>query len=145
MVITGGSRGLGLELAREFGRQGAKLARGLDAVTERGDVRQRDEVDGAIDRIARRCGRIDVLVNNAGIIQDGPFDQMTVEEFENAQRGHLFGPLMATLAVRPHLRRAGDGRIVNIVSMGGSCSAGLVEFRHRRSAPRAPSSGLSAP
>jgi NAD(P)-dependent dehydrogenase (short-subunit alcohol dehydrogenase family) len=94
-------------------------ARGIDAVAERCDVRDRADVDGAIDRIARRLGRIDVLVNNAGVIQAGPLAQTTLADFEDALRVHLFGPLATTFAVLPHLRRTGGGRIVNIVSLGG--------------------------
>jgi len=137
VVITGGSRGLGLELAREFASEGARLVllardedelaraeselspAGARVLAVRCDVRERSEVSSAIDRAAREFGRIDVLVNNAGIIQVGPLDHMTREDFENAMAVHFRGPLETMLAVLPHLRRVGGGRIVNIASIGG--------------------------
>jgi len=89
VVITGGSRGLGLVLARQFAREGARLAlmarhkndleraqRELARLTDVGiyacDVRRRAEVDATVHDIAYDFGRIDVLVNNAGVIQGGP-------------------------------------------------------------------------
>jgi NAD(P)-dependent dehydrogenase (short-subunit alcohol dehydrogenase family) len=137
VLITGGSRGLGLVLAREFlaeGAQVALLARDPDELrrarttlhadpsriaTIPCDIRQRDEVDKAVAAIAERFGSVDVLVNNAGIIQVGPLDHMTIADFEDAMAIHLFGPLYTTMAVLPHMRRSKAGRIVNITSVGG--------------------------
>jgi NAD(P)-dependent dehydrogenase (short-subunit alcohol dehydrogenase family) len=136
IVITGGSRGLGLVMAREFLREGARvalLARDRDELTRAEadlsnprrvlaipcDIRQKEQVDKAIAIVAEHFGRIDVLVNNAGIIQVGPMDHMTVSDFEEALAVHLFGPLYTTLAVLPHMRAIQQGRIVNITSVGG--------------------------
>jgi NAD(P)-dependent dehydrogenase (short-subunit alcohol dehydrogenase family) len=138
VVITGGSRGLGLLMARELAAEGARLAilardpgeldlarRELAALGGHRvlalpcDVGDRDEVSWAIDAAAERFGRLDVLINNAGVIQVGPLEHMTVEDFEEALRVHFWGPLYATLAAIPHLRRRGNGRIVNIASIGG--------------------------
>jgi NAD(P)-dependent dehydrogenase (short-subunit alcohol dehydrogenase family) len=158
VVITGGSRGLGLVIARQLAREGARialLARDADelrraAIDIQGhgsmpltipcDVGDRAQAQQAIERVAEQFGRLDVLINDAGTIQVGPAEHMTVDDFEAAMRVHFWGPLYLTLAALPHLRRsrpasprlgrghavalraeAGDraGRIVNISSIGG--------------------------
>ena len=137
VVITGGSRGLGLVIARELADEGARLtllARdsaeleraaqdiatyGAEVQTLACDVRDRHDVERAIQRVVETCGRIDVLINNAGVIQTGPVEHMQVEDFEDAMAVHLWGPLYAMLAAVPHMRRQGGGRIVNISSIGG--------------------------
>jgi NAD(P)-dependent dehydrogenase (short-subunit alcohol dehydrogenase family) len=136
VVLITGARGLGLVMARRFAAEGARLAllardeRELtsartellsaspDVLTLKCDIRNRNEVDAAMASIVAQFGRLDVLVNNAGIIQVGPLEHMTVGDFENAMAVHFFGPLYLTLAALPHMRRAGSGRIVNITSVG---------------------------
>jgi NAD(P)-dependent dehydrogenase (short-subunit alcohol dehydrogenase family) len=139
VVITGGSRGLGLVLARQLADEGARLtlvarteedlahaedeirARQpfADVMTVPGDVRVPDDAELAIASAIERYGRVDVLINNAGVIQVGPLDHMTPEDFEDAMKTHFWGPLFMTLAAIPHMRRQGEGRIVNISSIGG--------------------------
>jgi NAD(P)-dependent dehydrogenase (short-subunit alcohol dehydrogenase family) len=137
VLIMGGSRGLGLVMAREFAKAGAHvvltardedelerarqdlLGRGFDATTIVCDVTDRAQIDAAIARVVHDRGTIDVLVNNAGVIQVGPMAHMTVADFESAMATHFWGPLHAILAALPHMRRAGAGRIVNISSIGG--------------------------
>jgi NAD(P)-dependent dehydrogenase (short-subunit alcohol dehydrogenase family) len=137
-VITGGSRGLGLLMARELVSAGARVAllardadeldlarRELAALGGQRvfalpcDVGDPKELRWAIDAAAERFGRLDILINNAGIIQVGPLEHMAVEDFEVAMRVHFWAPLHATLAALPHLRRQETGRIVNIASIGG--------------------------
>jgi NAD(P)-dependent dehydrogenase (short-subunit alcohol dehydrogenase family) len=137
VVITGGSRGLGLALARRFAAEGARvvllartaqdLDRARDDLARRGfsafavpcDVRDRRQVDEAIAAVAAEHGAIDVLLNVAGIIQVGPFAHMELEDFGNAMDTHFWGPLHTIRAALPHLRRSAVGRIVNVSSIGG--------------------------
>ena len=136
VVITGGSRGLGLVIARRLGAEGARLcllARNEDELiraaeqfppdTElmpvRCDIRRRADVRAAVDSILGRWGRIDVLINNAGVIQVGPLEHMTTDDFENAMATHFWGPLHLMFEIVPSMRERGFGRIVNISSIGG--------------------------
>jgi NAD(P)-dependent dehydrogenase (short-subunit alcohol dehydrogenase family) len=138
VVITGGSRGLGLVMARMFVDEGARvvlLARDLielerakeelesrgrgEVMTLRCDVRRRGDVRAAIDTILDTWRTVDVLINNAGIIQVGPLEHMDHEDFENAMATHFWGPLHLILEVTPVMRHRRFGRIVNIASIGG--------------------------
>ena len=141
VLITGGSRGLGLVLAREFAAAGARLTlcsrdanellRAEDDLTERGvkpltvqcDVTDRDRVREMVAVARRTNGPIDVLVNNAGVIQVGPFEEMREEDYEQSLRTHFWGPLYTCLEVLPEMKARGEGRIVNIASVGGKVAA----------------------
>ncbi len=136
VVITGG-RGLALELARRYAREGARIAllardraelqraqrelerMGTEVYVHVCDIRNQDEVHAAVNAILDRFGRIDVLVDNAGVMQVGPIENMSVDVFRDAMAVHTWGPLYLTLAVAPHMKRRGEGRIVNISSIGG--------------------------
>jgi len=137
VVITGGSRGLGLVMARQLAAEGANLtlmardphevARAAQELADlpiqvlsiAGDVRNQVEAQQMIDAAMQRFGRVDVLINNAGVIQTGPIEHMTVEDFREALAVHTMGPLYTMLAAVPYMRRQGGGRIVNICSIGG--------------------------
>jgi NAD(P)-dependent dehydrogenase (short-subunit alcohol dehydrogenase family) len=137
VLITGGSRGLGLVLAREFAAEGARLtivardrveleqaradlaARGAEVLAFACDVRDQADVQSAIERVVARYGSIDVLINNAGVIQAGPIEHMQVADFEDALNTHLWGPLYMMFAATPYMRRQSGGRVVNIASIGG--------------------------
>jgi NAD(P)-dependent dehydrogenase (short-subunit alcohol dehydrogenase family) len=137
VLITGGSRGLGLLMAREFGRLGARviLAARDEAELQRAqhdlrsqeisatilvaDIATESQAHGVVAEAIDRHGRLDVLVNNAGVITVGPVDHMTVADFEEAMATHFWGPLHTMFAAIPHMRRSGGGRIVNISSIGG--------------------------
>ncbi len=83
------------------------------------DVTQRDDVDEMTRRIIEHWGAIDLVFNVAGVIEVGPFDTMTIDDFQKSMNTHCWGVLHTTLAVVPTMRRAGWGRIVNIASLGG--------------------------
>src|SRR5206468_3204388 len=83
------------------------------------DVTAAPQVAGMIDGIVRHFGSIDVVVNNAGVIQVGPVEHMTLADFDQAMRTHFWAPLYVIEAALPHMRRQRGGRIVNISSIGG--------------------------
>ena len=137
VVIFGGSRGLGLVIARELVAEGAhvvlsardpeELDRARSSIegdpslisTRPCDIRDREQVRHTIDSVAEELGAIDVLINDAGIIQVGPFEHMAMADFEDALATHFWGPLFAIDAALPHMKRGGARRIVNISSIGG--------------------------
>ncbi len=137
VVITGGSRGLGLTLARQFASRGANLALvardadelerareelsayHVEVLTIACDVTEPEQVESMMARVRDCFGDIDVLINNAGTIQVGPMEEMTVPDYEEAMRLHFYAPLYTTLAVLPEMRKRQSGRIVNIASIGG--------------------------
>ncbi len=139
-LITGGSRGLGLVLARQLAAEGARLTlvardaqelavaaeelRGYGTQVETciADVRQQEAVNQAVAQTIQRFGRIDMLINNAGVIKAGPIEHMGVDDYREAIDTHMMGPLFGMMAVAPHMQRQGGGRIVNIASVGGLVS-----------------------
>lgn len=139
VVITGGSRGLGLALARTFLKRGTRVAllardpealqrahqllAGMGHVLVRPcDVRDQNQVQEAINEIRNQFGGIDVLVNNAGTLTVGPMDTMTADEYRESLDVFFWGPLHTTLAALPEMRKRRSGRIVNISSIGGKIS-----------------------
>jgi NAD(P)-dependent dehydrogenase (short-subunit alcohol dehydrogenase family) len=136
-LITGAARGLGEAIARCFldagarlmlcdinGEAAEKLAGSLDAsgrrvLAQRVDVTAEGEVQAAVDKAVEHFGRIDVLVNCAGIIKHCPIEQMSLEAFESVLRVNLTGIFLCCRAVLPVMKKQGKGKIVNMASIGG--------------------------
>ena len=140
VLITGGSRGLGLVLARQAAVEGARVAicardeaeleRARQELVELADdasaimvlardVTEATEVRTLVAEVENRFGPVDVLINNAGIIVAGPLENMDTRDFEECMNTHFWAPYHAMQAVLPAMRRRGEGRIVNISSLGG--------------------------
>jgi short-subunit dehydrogenase len=137
VLITGGSRCLGLVLAREFAAQGARVAicarddddlrtvrdqfaaRADHFFSSQCDVSDPGQVQSLLTSVENALGPIDVLVNNAGTILVGPLEHMSVADFEEAMRINFWGALHTTLGVLPGMKHRHQGRIVNITSIGG--------------------------
>lgn len=136
-MITGAARGLGEATARRFHQAGArlalcdingeaveKLARSLDAagrrvLGQRVDVTVEADVQVAVDKAVEHFGRIDVLVNCAGILKHSPIEQMSLEAFESVLKVNLTGTFLCCRAVVPVMKKQGKGKIVNMASLGG--------------------------
>jgi NAD(P)-dependent dehydrogenase (short-subunit alcohol dehydrogenase family) len=163
ILITGGSRGLGLVLARELGSEDAQVVicarddeelatarldlekRGVKVLAVKCDITSEHDVAQMVNAVHQRFGGIDVLVNNAGVIQVGPIEVMTPADFEHALQTHFWGPLNTILAVLPHMRASKSGRIVNISSIGGKISVPhLVPYSASKFALVGLSEGLTA-
>ncbi|MHB8597417.1 MAG: SDR family NAD(P)-dependent oxidoreductase [Ktedonobacteraceae bacterium] len=140
VLITGGSRGLGLAVAEEFAAQGAKLvicARNEQelqqaqkhfspaktaVLTVQCDVTDHDQVQQLIEKALNRFGQIDIVVNNAGIISAGPVRTLTREDFAESMNVIFWGTYNTSMAVLPHMLARKQGSIVNITSIGGKVS-----------------------
>ncbi len=163
VLITGGSRGLGLGLAREFARRGSHLvlcARNPDelerarqdlasshgrVVTRQCDITHREQVECMIEETLRDFGRIDILVNNAGTISVGPIQTMTVDDFEHAMDVMFWGMVYTTLAALPRMQQQGEAHIVNITSIGGKVAVPhLIPYSCAKFAAVAFSEGIRA-
>jgi short-subunit dehydrogenase len=136
-LITGGSRGLGLQIARELCSRGAKvslLARDADelahakndlerykteVLTVQCDLLESQQIQSAVRETLQRFGKIDILINNAGTIEVGPMQHFQLKDFDREMRLHFWAPYILQFLVVPQMRTRGGGRIVNISSIGG--------------------------
>ena len=134
-LVTGGTRGLGLQVAREFGAGGASVVvcgrsrdnldqavadltgRGIDAHGVVCDVTDREQVRALIGETVEHFGRLDIVVNNAGVMRVGPAEAMQEAHFTEAMDIMYWGPFNVAREALPHLRTT-EGSLVNITSVG---------------------------
>ena len=137
VLVTGSSRGIGAEMIKAFGKRGAKCVvnyfsdpqgqnkTDADAVAKElkepllidADVTKPDQVEAMMKQIQKKCGGLDILVNNSGIIRDRTIKKMTLEEFESIIRVNLTGTFNVTQKAMPVLRNG--GRVINMSSVSG--------------------------
>lgn len=128
VLITGGSSGIGKSIGEFLSEKSFKVY-GTSRNPERNtglsfdllslDVTKKETITSAIDQIIKTEGRIDVLINNAGVGITGPIEETPEEEIKKAFETNYFGPLNVTKAVLPHMREQGGGLIINITSIAG--------------------------
>ena len=136
-LITGSGQGIGLEIATEFAKAGAKvmlndinedtLKEAVESLTSQGftaegviaNVAKEDDVKNAIDETVKKFGRIDILVNNAGIQHVAPIEEFPSEKFSLILDIMLKGPFYAIKHAFPIMKEQGYGRILNMASING--------------------------
>ena len=148
-VVTGAARGVGLAIARKFLASGdavalldidattlatttASLAAPTEVLSIVCDVSQPAEVEAAIAQVDRRFGRLDALVNNAGIAVFKPILETTVEDWTRVLATNLTGPFLCTQACAPLMLRSGGGSVVNIASISGVREHAACRLRHQQ-------------
>jgi short-subunit dehydrogenase len=137
ILITGGSRGLGFALAKLLAQRGARLAlcarspehlgqaqieleqAGAEVATFVTDVSKPGQVQKLLRDVMRHYGQLDVLINNAGIIQVSPQEALDLTDFEQTMKTNFWASLYTMFAAIPIFKKQGEGRIVNITSIGG--------------------------
>ena len=136
-LISGGSRGLGLEIARQICARGGKVALlardakelgraksdlehfGTEVLTVQCDLLETAQIQSAVQQTLERFRKIDILINNAGIVEVGPLGHMQFKDFDRAMRLHFWAPFVLQFLTVPRMRVQGGGHIVNISSIGG--------------------------
>jgi len=132
-IITGAAKGIGFATAQRFAQEGAKVMIadiGLEALKAAAlqipgseayvmNVTDRASIQAAVDQIMQRHGRIDILINNAGITQDARLVKMTEAQFDTVIDVNLKGVFNCTQIVVPHMLEVGSGAVVNASSVVG--------------------------
>ena len=159
VVITGASSGLGEAAARRLAQSGAKLvlgARRLDRLqalakelslgpeaVARTDVTRRDEVKRLVDRAVKSHGRIDVMINNAGLMPQSLLERLKIDEWDRMIDVNIKGVLYGVAAALPHMIAQKSGHFINVSSVAGhKVRAGSTVYSATKSAVRVISEGL---
>ncbi|WP_392454120.1 3-hydroxybutyrate dehydrogenase [Chryseomicrobium aureum] len=134
VLITGAAQGIGFEIAEEFFKNGAKVvltdineekvkesaaALGGDSLGIKCDVTNEEELKASIDQTVATFGRLDILINNAGMQHVAMLEDFPTERFELLIKIMLTAPFVATKHALPHMRKQGFGRIINMASING--------------------------
>lgn len=136
-IVTGGSQGIGREIGQVFAEQGATVVisdineqgaeaaakelhdAGFNAKSIKCDVTEAADVENLVSQTVNEFGRLDVMVNNAGITRDATMRKMTIEEFNQVIQVHLLGCWLGTKTAADYMREQGSGSIVNLSSISG--------------------------
>lgn len=138
VLVTGGSRGIGKEIALKYAENGYNVAinyisdktdtvklekefkeKGAESLVAKADVSKAEEVEEFVKKVIEKFGRIDVLVNNAGITRDTLLMRMKEEDFDKVIEINLKGTFLVTKAVTPYMMKKRNGRIINLSSVVG--------------------------
>jgi NAD(P)-dependent dehydrogenase (short-subunit alcohol dehydrogenase family) len=158
IFITGGASGIGLAAARRFRREGWMVGLGdidevglkragdeLDAFTATLDVRDRGQWRAALDGFVAHAGKLDVLLNNAGIARYGMFEEVTPDESDLQVDINVKGVINGAYAGLPHLKATKGSRLVNVASVAGIVgSPGLATYSATKHAVRGLTEALDA-
>lgn len=137
-IVTGGSRGIGKAIATALAKEGVNVAltyktnkekalslvekiasKGNRAICMQLDQRSRENICQVIEDVHKSFGKINILVNNAAIAQEKPFETITDDDWDNMMAANLRGPFILCQEIIPDMVEQGWGRIINICSVGG--------------------------
>ena len=134
-IVTGGNGGIGLGMARGLANAGARVvvaarkqeksdaavrelrALGSDSLAIQVDVADEQSVDALVTKTMKHCGRLDILINNAGVNVRKPAHELTLDEWREVMDTNLTSAFLCSRAAYPHMKALGGGKIINIGSM----------------------------
>jgi NADP-dependent 3-hydroxy acid dehydrogenase YdfG len=161
VVITGASSGLGEATARHLSEQGASVVLGArregrirsladeltgsrgNALAVATDVTQRDQVQKLVDAAVQTYGRVDVMINNAGLMPQAPLERLQVDEWDRMIDVNIKGVLYGIAAALPYMKQQKSGHVINVSSVAGhKVGPGFAVYAATKHAVRALSEGL---